>query len=82
MSIVKEEQYELEVKILQQARDGGTAPVRAWLYIAQAKVNSMWPGAIGEELYRLQGEARLITRLLKVIDNGPAYRKPDGGTNG
>lgn len=67
----KEERFKQEHTIFQARVEIGLQAMREWLYDRQAGVNSKWPGMTGEDLIRLQGEAVLIARLVKMIDKGP-----------
>ena len=74
MSVVKQEQHDLEVSVYLSRYDAGLQAMKAWLLMRQAKINSEWMGMTGEELFREQGEARAIAKILKMIDIGPAIK--------
>jgi hypothetical protein len=78
MSIVRQEQAEHELAIFMMRNEGGVQAVRAWLYARRDQINQDWPGQDGEYLPRLQGEARAIAKLIRLIDIGPTL-KPIGG---
>lgn len=67
----KEERFKQEHTIFQSRGDLGLQAMRSWLYDRQAEINLKWPGMMGEDLIRLQGEAGLLARLVKLIDKGP-----------
>ena len=67
----KEERFKQEHTIFQSRADLGLQTLRTWLYDRQAEINLKWPGMAGEDLIRLQGEAGLIARLIKMVDKGP-----------
>lgn len=67
----KEERFKQEHTIFQSRADLGLQTLRSWLYDRQAEVNSKWHGMTGEDLIRVQGEASLLARLIKMIDKGP-----------
>lgn len=73
--ITKSERHDQEHTIFQTRNDAGTQAMRAWLYARRDEVNSKWTGMIGEDLMRLQGEASLVNRLIKMIDFGPTVPK-------
>ena len=75
----KEERFKQEHTIFQSRSDPGLQSMRAWLYDRQAEVNSKWPNMSGEDLTRLQGEAGLLARLVKLIDKGPSIPQQKEG---
>ena len=68
----KEARHDQEHKIFQCRSEPGIQVFREWLYDEQGRVNSKWPSMTGEDLTRLQGEAGLLARLLKMIEKGPS----------
>lgn len=74
MSVIKQEQHEQELMIFQSRHEGGLQAMREWLYARQARINTEWMGMTGEDLFREQGEARAIARVIKLIDIGPAIK--------
>lgn len=69
--IIKEEQYELELQIRQSAGEGGVRNIHAWLRFRQGDINRRWIDMQGEDLTRLQGEAKSVARLIQLIEQGP-----------
>jgi len=85
MSVIKEEQYKLELKIHQLAPDPGTQAIREWCVSARDVLNQAWPRMSGEALSQAQGYAGNLNELIRIIDVGPKLRpapeqKPNGGT--
>ena len=74
MRLIRETQQKQEHDIFHLRHEAGVQILRDWLVGGQEDINHKWPGLTGEDLVRLQGEARLIERLLKVIDKGPAIK--------
>jgi hypothetical protein len=74
MSVIKKEQHEQETMIFQSRHEGGVQAMRDWLYARQARINTEWMGMTGEDLFREQGEARAIAKMIKLIDIGPAIK--------
>lgn len=72
--VAKQALHEAELDIFRCRTDEGVRAVRTWLFERTAEANRKWPGSTGEDLTRLQGEARLLTRLVEVIDRGPAIK--------
>lgn len=82
MSIAREELFKIEHGVFQCRLDAGTQFIRSWLIEQQARVNRDWPQLAGDDLIRLQGEARMLAKLVKLIEQGPSHKQPQGGTNG
>ena len=78
MSVVKEEQYKSELAVFQMRNEGGLQSLRAWLYARRDRINQDWPGQEGEELIRLQGAAKEVAKLIRMLDVGPTIRAADG----
>lgn len=74
MSIVKQEQYDLELAVFQTSMDQGVQAMLAWLRAKQDRINSEWVGMTGEDLYRKQGEAQCVAKLIKMITVGPLIK--------
>ncbi len=75
MAIVKQEQYECEVAIFAHRHEASAVKWRQWLLAYQADLNSKWPDATGDDLMKLQGEAKLIQRQLKMLEKGPTIKQ-------
>lgn len=71
MQVSKSEQHEQERIIFATRADPGMQAMRSWLFARRDKLNADWPGMVDNDLTRLQGEARLVARLIKMIDFGP-----------
>lgn len=81
--VSKAEQYGQEQAMFERQHDPGVLAVRAWLYGRQGSINSQWPSLSGEELLRLQGEARVVAKMIRLIEHGPAIKKPmEASTHG
>jgi hypothetical protein len=78
MSVIKQEQHKIEWNIFQCRNEGGLQAMRDWLYLRQARINTEWVGMVGDDLIREQGEARIVARLIKLIDDGPAIKQLQG----
>lgn len=76
MAIAKEAQHQNEVALHQLRFEGGVQAARAWLIERQAEIHLRWPDMTGDDLMRMQGEAKLIARLLRLIDHGPTIKQP------
>ena len=77
MSISKQERYETENVIYTQRHDPGIVAIKQWLYIRRDELNNSWRNTISEDgnIERLQGEARMVDRLIRVIDTGPTIKE-------
>jgi hypothetical protein len=72
--ISKEERYNTEVAVHASRHEPGLGALRDWLYMRRDEINTNWPNTVGDELSTLQGEAKLVTRLIKLIEHGPAIK--------
>lgn len=81
MEISKRERHVQEMNVFQLRNEGGLQALRAWLYREQAEVNDKWPRALLDQLPRLQGEASICAKLIRMIDIGPTI-KTLGDDNG
>lgn len=79
MSVIKAEQHKTELDIFLCRNEGGLRAMRDWLYARQARINTEWLGMVGDDLTREQGEARLVSKLIKLIDDGPSIKPIPGG---
>jgi len=72
--ISKEERYNAEVAVHASRHEAGLAALRDWLYMRRDEINTNWPNIVGDELSTLQGEAKMVMRLIKLIEHGPAIK--------
>ncbi len=75
VAISKQEQHGLEIAVFNQRGEAGLVKMREWLYDQQARVNREWPNAIGDEVLKLQGEAKLLQRIVKMLEQGPTIKQ-------
>ena len=78
MNIARQEEHENELAIFLSRHEGGLQALRAWLFMRRDKINGDWPVQVGDDLIRLQGEAKTVARLIKLIDIGPSITKLTG----
>ena len=76
--MIKAEQFKNETDIFLCRHEGGLQALRDWLYLRQARINTEWVGMVGDDLIREQGEARIVARMIKLIDIGPAIKTTPG----
>jgi len=76
MSVIKAEQHKTELDIFMCRNEPGLQALRSWMYARRDTINRDWPGMDGEDLIRLQGEARAVAKAIKLIDDGPAIKQP------
>lgn len=74
MSILKQEQHEAEVMIHGSQHEAGVQSMHKWLMGRQEWINKEWIGLVGEDLIRMQGEARAVARMVKLIEVGPTIK--------
>ena len=72
--IVKEERYDNELAVFASRHEAGVQALYGWLLGRQVELNAQWPSATAEELTALQGEAKLVMRLRKLIETGPVVK--------
>lgn len=75
MSITHEERGRNEAAIFAYRTEAGVQEVRRWLYARRDGISDNWTEKTGDELLQLQGEARLVKKLIKLIDTGPTVVK-------
>lgn len=78
--ITKPEQYAQETAIFLMRNESGLQNLRAWLYGRRDQINRDWPGQEGDDLIRLQGAAKEVARLIKMVDVGPTMKPTIEGT--
>lgn len=77
--VSKPEKHEQEQMIFSCRHEAGLVSMRAWLIGQRESINARWPDADDYETPRLKGEAKLISKLIKLIELGPSVkteRKP------
>ena len=72
--ISKEERHRTEVAVHASRHEQGLGALRDWLYMRRDEINTNWPNIVGDELSTLQGEAKMVMRLIKLIEHGPAIK--------
>lgn len=81
MAALKENQHKLELAVHQLQAEPGLQALRALLVLRQVELNDKWFRTQGEDLTLMQGEARHIARLIKMIDLGPTIKTAEGVSN-
>lgn len=72
--IAKEELFDIELAVHASRHEAGSGALYAWLRQREVDLNTRWSQLEGEDLTRLQGEARLVARMLKLLVHGPALK--------
>ena len=75
MALSNPEKHALELGIFQLRSEAGMQKFREWLLNRQSYLNSQWPSAVGDELLQMQGEAKLLQKQLKLLENGPTFKE-------
>ena len=78
--ITKSEQHAQEVAVFLMRNEQGLQSLRAWLYGRRDQINRDWPGQVGDELVQLQGAAKEVAKLIRMIDIGPSIKPTVEGT--
>ena len=71
----KVQELELQQAVHRLRSDEGVRSLRALAWMRLERVNTIWPDAIGDELLQLQGEARSLRKIIRMIDDGPAIKE-------
>ncbi len=69
-----EERRVNELAIFTMQSEPGLQEMRKWLYWKRDDVADRWTELEGNDLLKLQGEARLVKKLIKMIDHGPMIK--------
>ena len=72
--VARAEQHRLEQAVFQLRFEGGLQAMRSWLLERQAEIHRQWYELSGDDLHRMQGEAQLIGRQLKILDIAPTIQ--------
>jgi hypothetical protein len=77
MAVAKKEQQAAEQEIHQLRHEASTAAIHHWLVLREAELNRNWPDMAGEALTAMQGEARVVLRLKRIIEQGPTIKSDE-----
>ena len=77
--VLKEARHKLETEVHNLRHEAGIRAVWNLLHDMRDELNRKWPDAIGEDVARLQGEAKRVALLIKVIEHGPTIKLHGGG---
>ena len=72
--IAHEERSKNEAAIFTLRAEAGLQEMRKWLYAKRDDISDRWVDLAGDDLIQLKGEARIIRRMIKMIDQGPSTR--------
>lgn len=71
MSVIRQEEYERLITIFQCRSEAGLQALRTQLYARRDQINSYWFNVTGDDLIMMQGEARAVAGMIKMIDVAP-----------
>lgn len=74
MAVAKEETHRLQTEIFRARSGEGLQAMRAFLWVEKERYGRLWPLAMGADLVMMQGEMKVVQRLLDLIDTGPKVR--------
>lgn len=74
MAIAHEDRHANEIAIFTLRGEPGLQEMRKWLYTKRDEITDKWIDLAGDDLLKLQGEARLVKRMIKLIDHGPQVK--------
>lgn len=63
-----------ELAIFALRSEPGVQEMRKWLFWKRDDITDKWPELTGDDLTQLQGEARLVKKMIKMIDQGPQIK--------
>ena len=69
-----EERRVNELAIFTLRGEPGLQEMRKWLYWKRDDIADRWTELSGDELLKLQGEARLVKKQIKMLDHGPTLK--------
>ena len=73
--IAQPEKHQVQHRIHRSRGDPGVLAIREWILLEQADANRRWVNLAGEELTKKQGEAVMLAKLLKTIDEIPLIKE-------
>ena len=68
------EKHANELAIYALRGEPGLQEMRKWLFAKRDDIGDRWTELEGNDLLKLQGEARLVKRVIKMIDQGPQIK--------
>ena len=71
---VHEDRRTNELSIFTLRSEPGLQEMRKWLFWKREDITDRWTELEGNDLLKLQGEARLVKKLIKMIDQGPTLK--------
>ena len=74
MTTTHEDRRVNELAIFQLRSEPGLQEMRKWLFWKRDDIGEKWTELEGTDLLKLQGEARLVKKLIKMIDVGPTIK--------
>lgn len=77
MAVSKKEQFEQETAIFQCRAEMGLLKMRDWLYARRDQISNSWMDLTGDDLTKIQGEARLIKKQIKLLEQGPTIKETE-----
>ncbi len=77
--VSKQARHTAELLVFGCRHEAGVHAMRDLLYLTRDEINTRWPNLEGEELSRLQGEAKMVARLINLIEQGPKIKQTERG---
>ncbi len=74
MTTSHEDRRANELSIFTLRGEPGLQEMRKWLFWKREDITDRWTELEGNDLLKLQGEARLAKKLIKMIDQGPTLK--------
>lgn len=78
MAVNKQDRQALEQKVHLLRGDGGLVALWELLKMDEQELNRRWPDTTGEALQQMQGQARTVRKLLRVIEQGSVIKMEAG----
>ena len=74
MTTTHEDRHVNEIAIYTLRGEPGLQEMRKRLYAMRDEISDKWTDLTGDDLLKLQGEARLVKKLIRMIDQGPIIK--------
>jgi len=74
MTTAHEDRHANEIAIYTLRSEPGLQEMRKWLYAKRDEISDKFMELGMDDLPKMQGEARLVKKMIKMIDQGPQIK--------